>query len=566
MMFRKLISNLPFNPSLIGSVAFYASRVNAEEKLRRSGLIAISLALVVQSIAVFSPPSPSLAQSANDVISGGFATQQQAIDQCNSNIQEFRSMLDYFEVSCEDIANAHKTSIRSTDFDKQLYSVGRKPLGITGRANKPTDEHRLDISGNVYYMRHLWAWDSNNYSTYDVLKGVNKQGKTFMLLFSCANIVWVGRYEPPAPLPSATPPKLNITKEAIWGSPAPGSKITRGQTLYFRIRVSNIGGSVAHKITIGDQLSIGVETTHKGNFAFTKAEGGQKISSDNQEFWLLDKLYPGGGGYTDIGIKVKADAPLGKLCNVAGVFSSNTSLISSNLICYQVVKSDTTSPPVTVPPPPVLSPVATPPPVFPCDESQDEDDFTACIIMGKKASNITRNIINANGTTAHAGDTISYQLDVKNTSDQVIENFVVQENVSDILEYTDIVDLNGGILSGQNIVTWPAQNISPNSELQKTFVVKIKDTIPQTPVSSSDQNSFDLTLTNTYGNTVSIKLPPSIVKSTEQVIKTLPSTGLAENVIAVAVIVGTSSYFFARSWLMKKELQLIKDEYLERPE
>ena len=34
-MFKKLLSNLPYNPSLIGQVSFYAKRLHAEEKIRR---------------------------------------------------------------------------------------------------------------------------------------------------------------------------------------------------------------------------------------------------------------------------------------------------------------------------------------------------------------------------------------------------------------------------------------------------------------------------------------------------------------------------------------------------
>ena len=54
-MFRKIVSNLPFSPALVGQLGFYAKRLKKEETTRRLGLIFIALALVVQSLAVFQP-------------------------------------------------------------------------------------------------------------------------------------------------------------------------------------------------------------------------------------------------------------------------------------------------------------------------------------------------------------------------------------------------------------------------------------------------------------------------------------------------------------------------------
>ena len=67
-MFKKLLSNLPFNPSLIGQVSFYAKRMHQETAIRRVGLIFVLLAFFVQFFAVISPPEPSLAASGNDII------------------------------------------------------------------------------------------------------------------------------------------------------------------------------------------------------------------------------------------------------------------------------------------------------------------------------------------------------------------------------------------------------------------------------------------------------------------------------------------------------------------
>ncbi len=69
-MFKKLVSNLPFNPSLIGQVGFYMDRLRAEASVRKMGFVFIVLAMLVQMFAVIAPPEKSLAASSNHIING----------------------------------------------------------------------------------------------------------------------------------------------------------------------------------------------------------------------------------------------------------------------------------------------------------------------------------------------------------------------------------------------------------------------------------------------------------------------------------------------------------------
>ncbi|HKX23606.1 MAG TPA: hypothetical protein VJM46_00050 [Candidatus Saccharimonadales bacterium] len=62
-MFRKLVSSLPFSPALVGQLGFYARRLSKEQASRRLGLIFTVLALVVQSLALLSPPESTYAAS-----------------------------------------------------------------------------------------------------------------------------------------------------------------------------------------------------------------------------------------------------------------------------------------------------------------------------------------------------------------------------------------------------------------------------------------------------------------------------------------------------------------------
>ena len=448
--FKRLLSNLPFNPSLIGKVSFYSKRLRQEASIRRLGFAFIALAMFVQTIAVISPPQSSIAQSDNDLISGGFGSTGQAVDICNNNVGGFRDIAAHFGISCGNIASASTVTIRSNDYDGKLYSMGRLPYGKAG-------ETPVTIGATTYWLRFLWSWDSLGYpSTYTALRGTSSSGQTFFILFDCGNFVFIGLPPPPPPKPVC-----------------PG--------------------------------------------------------------W-----YQGWGFWYQ--------SPDGDV--------------------NHATKTTTTNPCVAAPPPPKAPPCPYNPNINkddpackPCEDSQTQDDKTACLAYSKKARNETQNIDDANSTTAQAGDVITYTLTVKNKGKADIDNVVIQENISDILDYADVVDLKGGTKDNRNIVSWPKQKIKAGSEINQQFVVKVKNPIPQTPVSSSDPGHFDLTMTNVYGNTVNIKLPPTVIKTTETIVRTMPNTGPGTSLIAGFALTVVVAYFFMRSRLMSKELDLVRAEY-----
>jgi hypothetical protein len=149
-MFKKLISNLPFNPSLIQQISFYADRIHKEEHARRIGVLFMVLTLCVQLFAVTVQPESSMASSGNDIIPGGFSSQSQAVDHCRRNSHSFGTILNHYGVSCDAVARASVRSIRSTDYDRKLLSIGRRIY------NKP-GERPVSIAGATYYMRYLWG-------------------------------------------------------------------------------------------------------------------------------------------------------------------------------------------------------------------------------------------------------------------------------------------------------------------------------------------------------------------------------------------------------------------------
>jgi hypothetical protein len=194
-MFEKLLATLPYNPATRDQMVFYGKRLHQEKSIRRLGLIFIVLTFFIQFFAFISPPQPTMARSSNDLIDGGISSRNGALSYCNNNVANYRDILANYGITCADLSKTSVVSLKSTDANKQLVSMGRLPYGKQG-------ETPVSIGGKTYYLRYLWSWDTGPYSTYTALKGVSSvTGKVFYILYNCGNLVFVGL---PAPAPRCT--------------------------------------------------------------------------------------------------------------------------------------------------------------------------------------------------------------------------------------------------------------------------------------------------------------------------------------------------------------------------
>lgn len=627
-MFQKLLSNLPFNPSLIGKVTFYTNRLRKETFVRRLGVFFIVAALGVQIFAMVAPAEPSLAASSNDIKYGGFSSQGEIVNYCQSN-GEFSTILAYFGISCVALYAGTIKNVNSRDNGGQLYSMGRLAYGKDG-------ETAVDIPGaGRYYMRPLWSWDApGTTSNYTALTGTRSDGTQFMILLNCGNLVIIGPPTRPAPkviscsnlfmsVPNGSKVALN-TKVKVRGQ-ASGANLPPGELVDMNydyvtdqgqvLATAQARGVPFSGATATDETEREFTASKPGHYflrLFVKYEGGTKDAVPS--FACLKNIYvetspPQSqkeiectnliGSFTS-GQKVVAgttvnvrgqasgrNLPAGELVDMYyDYIDSSSKVVGSQKALGVPFKDDSAVDNV-----PRSFKLDTPGTYKfrlavkydgstksatgnqtgncikevivepPCEQSKNNDE-TECIILFKKASNITRNIPDANNTVAQPGDTVTYTLAAKNTSkDTTVKKFVVEESIADVLEYADVVDLHGGTMDDKKIVRWPALDIKAGQTIEKQFTVRVKNPLPQTPTSVSNPGSFDMTMTNVYGNTVIVKLPPSITKTTEQVSTSLPNTGPGETLAVGVGITSIVGYFFARSRLMVKELELVRSDY-----
>lgn len=114
-MFRKLVSNLPYCPALIEDVGFYAKRLRGEEATRKTALLFIVLALIMQSFAIFSPPEPANASSEQDIIRGGIANLEDLLTRFDRNDQDIKDIYTAVGISRNDLVNTKATVIKASE-------------------------------------------------------------------------------------------------------------------------------------------------------------------------------------------------------------------------------------------------------------------------------------------------------------------------------------------------------------------------------------------------------------------------------------------------------------------
>jgi uncharacterized repeat protein (TIGR01451 family) len=218
-----------------------------------------------------------------------------------------------------------------------------------------------------------------------------------------------------------------------------------------------------------------------------------------------------------------------------------------------VVKAQSTTPTTPTPVTPTPVTTTTPTPVTPKSPRIELSKSAVYVNTGGQA-------VNADGTTAKAGDSILYSLTTSNRGTATQTDYVVAEDAGDILEYATITDLRGAKLSGK-ILSWPKQDIAPGSAVVKTFIVKIKDPIPSTPVSASDPLSYDLRLDNVYGQIVKINVTPTPVKQVEATATALPQTGNTTSLLIVSFFTALSLYFYLRNRQLIKEVRILRVDH-----
>lgn len=344
-MFKKLLSNLPYNPSLLGQVNFYTGRLRKESFVRGAGMVMVVLALIIQTFAVISPSEASLTGSPNDIIRGGFTSRDQVVMYCLDGSKDVTKIFYYYGLNCEIIANAETVTIKSTDYVNQLDSLGRTPQPTNNPKNgKPSNQYNVNIPGvEQLYMKNLWYWDTYASSSYKMLKMTNIYGKPIFIMYDCGNIVTTEEYkhttptpEPipqPAPTPAPTPqptpqpapaptpkPQPTITTAPVLGPPelkfkktasnqtrgiadANNTTAQAGDVITYTLIATNIGPTNFKNFVFDENLTDVLEYAGMNDY------GGGALSAGQHLIWPGRDVPANGSIKVQFNVKVKTPIP-----------------------------------------------------------------------------------------------------------------------------------------------------------------------------------------------------------------------------------------------------------------
>ncbi len=197
----------------------------------------------------------------------------------------------------------------------------------------------------------------------------------------------------------------------------------------------------------------------------------------------------------------------------------------------------------------LVTDIIPPPPVPPAP---------AKIMLSKTAVNVTQGNITASTVAAKENDKITYTITVKNIGGTA-KATKLEDNLGDVLEYSTLVDLNGGTFNPTTrMLSWPDVNLGPGKTESRSFTVQVLATIPATPTGQSDASSYNCLMENVFGNDITIPVvcaPPKVI---ETVVTQLPKTGPTENMIFAGVVLAIATYFYARTRQLSKEVRLVR--------
>lgn len=517
---------MAFSPALVGQLGFYAKRLKKEEATRRIGLIFTALALIVQAFAVFVPPESANAASGANVIYGGIKNKNDLLsiydrNEDSAGHKDIQQIYNYFGITRQDITNGTWTTFNSRDFHSTILSVGRTtypwqvtPYAITGTSTT--------LYGGLLYKFDSTTWTKQHGSMYYALVGKRAvDGKWFAIMSGCGNPAFVS-LPPPPPQPSAFCSSLTITpiSRTKFGFTAKAGTAHNATVSGYTYTIKDANGTV---VAVQHSPSNALSDTFNYNF--------QKD-----------------GNYT---ASVTVDTSVGQKTAPS---------------CQRQL---------TVSPQPrcALNPslTADSPDCKPCQTDSTlwykDASCTSTFVITKTVKNVSQLVDNANNTTALPGDRLEYFLTVKNTG-KTTGSYTLQDNLSDVLEYADLIDAGGGTLATANngtpvesvgTITWPTIEIQPGQTIQKIINVQVKAVIPSTPQSPGNLASYDCRMTNTVAQSstvVAVNCPAP--KAVEAVVTELPHTGPTENMLFAGVVLAVVVYFYARSRQLKKEVRLIR--------
>lgn len=186
---------------------------------------------------------------------------------------------------------------------------------------------------------------------------------------------------------------------------------------------------------------------------------------------------------------------------------------------------------------------------------------TVSLIKQSKTAKYVDRTDDPQKSPANAGDKIEYTLTTTNQASTVAKDYIVSEDLVDVLTYANVdVEGSGGATLTGSRLTWPVKDIPAGGSITNKFTVTVKDPVPNNVPSNTNPSDYDYNMFNFYGNEVNIKVNKPIIDRIIEVASNLPETGAAQYGLVIFFL-GMSVYFFVRNKQLTSELAAATVEY-----
>lgn len=175
--------------------------------------------------------------------------------------------------------------------------------------------------------------------------------------------------------------------------------------------------------------------------------------------------------------------------------------------------------------------------------------------------NVTRETLLSDSTEADQGELLEYRLITNNDGAEKLINFTISIDLSDVLEYSDIIDASGASFSNTKNVEWSNLDLNSKGSITRTLLVRVRSPLPSGTPPSSNKLSFDNRLSVIYGNYSEAYIPLSTSGLVQSYLKQLPSVSKVFVVFITSIYTVLNIYYLLRSKVMLKELKLIKEQF-----
>lgn len=316
-MFRKIISNLPFQPALLSKLSLYIRHLHKEEILRRTGFMLAILILITQILITQFHPGASLTTSPADIVYGA-NSRQEILQAYNDNRDGFgrtdiKPIFNYYGIGEAQIASSKATTIQENGTSNYIKA------SRNSTAMADTFVNILDANNGGVYEFPLSFWDNDNRVTnYSAITGMSSFGFRFWILLNGSGSIV---YEKGAKKPS-----LEII-EQLTSNPRP----VQDEIVTYSILFRNSGTSNSSDTTISNRLPTELEyQSFASNIDLDFKQSGQQL------IWKIaskDGLLAPSTKWFNIIINAKVkntDAPNQKSCFSSAINSSNGPMIISN--------------------------------------------------------------------------------------------------------------------------------------------------------------------------------------------------------------------------------------------